>query len=129
MSQSFIYTVLNFLCERRELHFTKVSQQQEAIAFSRSFASLFSCAWMAFSIKDISRILPRGTTAEDIPIKMYCAAADDLAVAVCEYADSNKDGHVLRLRRPKYAFRINTVNINVYAFIVNFQVRQISICS
>ena len=48
----------------------------------------------------------------------FCSA-DDLAVAVCRYADSNKDGHVLHFAAPA-AFQINTVNINVCVFTGQF---------
>ena len=44
----------------------------------------------------------------------FCGA-DDLAIAVCRYADSNKDGHILYFAAPA-AFQVNTVNINVCVF-------------
>ena len=48
----------------------------------------------------------------------FCGS-DDLAIPVCRYADSNKDGHVLHFAAPA-AFQVNTVNINVCVFTGQF---------
>lgn len=48
----------------------------------------------------------------------FCSA-DNLAIAVCRYADRNKDGHVLHCAAPA-AFQVNTVNINVCVFTGQF---------